>query len=269
MPPDPTTTPPPTRAAPHPLSVALLLADARLPGGGHAHSASLEPALRGGMPPADVPAWMVGRATTVGLVEAGTAVVAARLLADAAPEDPDTAGRLDAVVRAWAARTPSAALREASRLLGRGYLRVARALWPQSVAVRALVAYEAAHEAAHDAARATARAARQAPAQRSGTLPRAVVLGAVAAAAGLPPEDVVRLTVYDDAQTAASALLKLEPLDPLAPARWVLDACAAAEEHVLRAAACATPEDVPASGAPLTEGWAEAHALTTQRLFRA
>jgi len=247
--------------------VALLLADARLPGGGHAHSASLEPALRGGMPPADVPAWMVGRATTVGLVEAGTAVVAARLLADAPPdpaatsEGASTADRLDAVVRAWAARTPSPALREASRLLGRGYLRVARALWPQSVAVRALVAHEAAHDAAH--------AARDARPHRSGTLPRAVVLGAIAAAAGLPPEDVVRLTVYDDAQTAASALLKLEPLDPLAPARWVLDACAAAEEHVLRVAACATPEDVPASGAPLTEGWAEAHALTTQRLFRA
>ncbi|MCZ2264011.1 urease accessory UreF family protein, partial [Isoptericola sp. QY 916] len=99
--------------------------------------------------------------------------------------------------------------------------------------------------------------------------PRAVVLGAICAAAGVPPADVVRLTVYDDAQAAASALLKLEPLDPLAPARWVLDACAAAEEHVLRVAACATPEDIPSSGAPLTEGWAEAHAVTTQRLFRA
>jgi len=236
--------------------VALLLADARLPGGGHAHSASLEPALRAGMPPADVPAWMVGRATTVGLVEAGTAVVATRLLADAAPEDPDTAGRLDAVVRAWAARTPSPALREASRLLGRGYLRVARALWPGSAAVAVAVAHEA-----------TSR--RHGAPRGGGVLPRPVVLGAIAAAAGLPAEDVVRLTVYDDAQTAASALLKLEPLDPLAPARWVLDACAAAEEHVLRVAACATPEDIPASGAPLTEGWAEAHALTTQRLFRA
>ncbi|MFE7405640.1 urease accessory protein UreF [Isoptericola sp. NPDC057559] len=245
----------PERATPHPVTVALLLADARLPGGGHAHSASLEPALRGGLTPADVPAWMVGRATTVSLVEAGTAVVAARLLADAPPPGDGSAGtagtadRLDAVVRAWAARTPSRALRDASRLLGRGYLRVARALWPGSAAVRAAVSYE------------TARG--------TGTVPRAVVLGAIAAAAGLPPEDVVRLTVYDDAQTAASALLKLEPLDPLAPARWVLDACAAAEEHVLRVAACATPESVPASGAPLTEGWAEAHARQTQRLFRA
>ncbi|MFE5310744.1 urease accessory protein UreF [Isoptericola sp. NPDC056605] len=260
--------------SPHPTTVALLLADARLPGGGHAHSASLEPALRGGMPPADVAAWMVGRATTVSLVEAGTAVVTARLLADAEPratavdDDGSAAGavdapdvRVDGVVRAWAARTPSPALRDASRLLGRGYLRVARTLWPDSAAVRLVVR--------HDAASRRRESAGHVVPHGTGALPRAVVLGAICAAAGLPPADVVRLTVYDDAQTAASALLKLEPLDPLAPARWVLDACAAAEEHVLRVAACATPEDIPASGAPLTEGWAEAHALTTQRLFRA
>lgn len=260
-----------TSLPPHPATVALLLADARLPGGGHAHSASLEPALRGGLPPGDVPAWMVGRATTVSLVEAGTAVVAARLLADAGPvagTHDDQAGdasvarvdaRVDALVRAWAARTPSPALRDASRLLGRGYLRLACTLWPDSAAVRVV--------ARHDAA--TRR--REGTGHPHGTsgLPRAVVLGAICAAAGVAPADVVRLTVYDDAQTAASALLKLEPLDPLAPARWVLDACAAAEEHVLRVAACATPEAIPASGAPLTEGWAEAHAVTTQRLFRA
>ncbi|GAB6938077.1 urease accessory protein UreF [Isoptericola variabilis] len=255
-----------TSLSPHPATVALLLADARLPGGGHAHSASLEPALRGGLPPGDVPAWMVGRATTVSLVEAGTAVVAARLLADAGPvTHDDQAGdarvhtRVDALVRAWAARTPSPALRDASRLLGRGYLRVARTLWPHSAAVRVV--------ARHDAA--TRRREGKGHPHGTGGLPRAVVLGAICAAAGVAPADVVRLTVYDDAQTAASALLKLEPLDPLAPARWVLDACAAAEEHVLRVAACTTPEDVPASGAPLTEGWAEAHAVTTQRLFRA
>ncbi|PFG42252.1 urease accessory protein [Isoptericola jiangsuensis] len=230
--------------SPHALSVAMLLADARLPGGGHAHSASLEPALLGGLPERDVPAWMIGRATTVSLVEAGTAVVAAKVLATA---EPAAVPPIGAVVAAWAARTPAPALRDAARLLGRGYLRVARTLWPAAPAVRALVAHEAAH----------------------GPLPRAVVLGGVAAATGLPPADVVRLTVYDDAQTAASAFLKLAPCDPLVPARWVLDACAAAEELVPLVAACTTPEDVPASGAPQTEGWAQAHALTNQRLFRA
>lgn len=227
---------------PHALSVALLLADARLPSGGHAHSASLEPALLGGMPTGDVPAWLVGRATTVSLVEAGTAVVTARLLAGA-----DGGFGLTDVVRAWAARTPAPALRDAARLLGRGYLRLARTLWADAPAVRALVAHDAAH----------------------GPLPRAMVLGAVAAATGLLAADTVRLTVYDDAQTAASALLKLEPLDPVTPAGWVLEACAAAEQHVLRVAACTTPEDIPASGSPQTEGWAQAHALLSQRLFRA
>ena len=176
------------------------------------------------------------------LVEAGTAVVTARLLAGA-----DGGFGLADVVRAWAARTPAPALRDAARLLGRGYLRLARTLWADARAVRALVAHDAAH----------------------GPLPRAVVLGAVAAATGLPAADTVRLTVYDDAQTAASALLKLEPLDPVTPAGWVLEACAAAEQHVLRVAACTTPEDIPASGSPQTEGWAQAHALLSQRLFRA
>lgn len=228
--------------SPHALSVALLLADARLPSGGHTHSASLEPALLGGMPIGEVPAWIAGRATTVSLVEAGTAVVTARLLAGA-----DGGFGLADVVRAWAARTPAPALRDAARLLGRGYLRLARTLWADAPAVQALVAHDAGH----------------------GPLPRAVVLGAVAAATGLPAADTVRLTVYDDAQTAASALLKLEPLDPVTPARWVLEACAAAEQHVLRVAACTTPEDIPASGSPQTEGWAQAHALLSQRLFRA
>ncbi|GAA1857293.1 urease accessory protein UreF [Myceligenerans crystallogenes] len=225
----------------HALSVAMLLADGRLPGGGHAHSASLEPALLGGMPVTAVPAWLAGRATTASLVEAGTAVVTARSLGGF------PARSLTDVVGAWAARTPAPALREAARLLGRGYLRLACSLWPEAPAVRALAAHAAAH----------------------GPLPRAVVLGAVAAATGLPAADTVRLTVYDDAQTAASALLKLEPLDPVTPARWVLDACAAAEPHVLRVAACTTPEDIPASGSPQTEGWAQAHALESQRLFRA
>lgn len=236
-----------TQQAPDRATVALLLADARLPSGGHAHSASLEPALLGGLPAADVPAWMVGRATTVSLVEAGTAVVSAHVLRGI--EDTGRAGtdRLIAVERAWAARTPSAALRDAARLLGRGYLRVARTLW-----------------GGHPAMPATADLATV-----LGGVPRPVVLGAVAAASGLTAADIVRLTVYDDAQTAASALLKLEPLDPLVTARWVLDACAAAEPHVPRVAACTTPQAIPASGAPQTEGWAEAHALLTQRLFRA
>ena len=60
-------------------TVAMLLADARLPSGGHAHSAGLEPALLGGLAAADVPAALTARARTTSLVEAGTAVVARHL----------------------------------------------------------------------------------------------------------------------------------------------------------------------------------------------
>ena len=54
----------------------MLLADARLPTGAHTQSAGLEPALRGGMPPAQVPQYIRARLRTVTTVEAGAAVLA-------------------------------------------------------------------------------------------------------------------------------------------------------------------------------------------------
>ena len=223
-------------SAPGSVTVAMLLADARLPSGGHAHSAGMEPAILGGLPVAEVPAFLIGRARTTSLVEAGSAVVARRYALD---------GRgLAPVVRAWAARTPSPAMRDASRVLGRGYLRLAARTWPASAALRTL------------------SAAPEAP-------PRALVLGAIAAAAGMSAEDLVRLTVYDEAHSAAAALLKLEPRDPADGIRWVLDACASVEHLVPLLAELTTPDAIPAAGAPQAEGWAEAHALMNQRLFRA
>ena len=223
-------------SVPGSVTVAMLLADARLPSGGHAHSAGMEPAILGGLPVAEVPAFLIGRARTTSLVEAGSAVVARRYALD---------GRaLAPVARAWAARTPSPAMRDASRVLGRGYLRLAARTWPASPTLRAL-------SGAAD------------------TPPRALVLGAIAAAAGMNAEDLVRLTVYDEAHSAAAALLKLEPRDPADGIRWVLDACASVEHLVPLLAELTTPDAIPASGAPQAEGWAEAHALLNQRLFRA
>jgi urease accessory protein len=227
-----------TSTRPASLTVAMLLADGRLPSGGHAHSAGLEPALLAGMPAADVPAYLVGRARTTSLVEAGTAVVTRHRLREA----PSSAA-LDDVVAHWAARTPSAAQREASRLLGRGVLRLAGRLWPDAQAVQACSALAAP--------------------------PRPVVIGAIAAVTDMDPEDLVRVFVYEDAQTAAAALLKLAPADPAVPVGWVLAACAAVEELVDEIAALTDPAGIPAGSAPHSEGWAEAHALTNRRLFRA
>ena len=238
-------------------TIAMMLADARLPVGGHVHSAGLEPALVGGMSPSQVPAYMIGRARTVTLVEAGTAVVA-RHVSRQDDGEGDVLRTLSAqqlafalarVDGAWAARTPSRAVRDVSRSLARGYMRLAGALW-----------------AAHPAVVACGLAHTQQP---SRTLSRPVVLGVIAAAAGLDAESLVRLVVYDDAQTIAAAMLKLEPLDPATPPGWVLAACATAEEFVTDLAALTSADAIPALGAPESEGWAEAHSRTTQRLFRA
>jgi urease accessory protein len=248
----------PVRAAPlSSATIAMMLADARLPVGGHVHSAGLEPALAGGMPPHQVPAYMLGRARTVTLVEAGTAVVARHVALQADGRGTDSpsrsaahlAGELARIDRAWAARTPSRAVRDVSRSLARGYQRLAGTLWATHPAVVAIVQTR--------------------PGAAGPTLSRPVLLGVIAAAAGLDAESLVRLVVYDDAQTIAAAMLKLDPLDPAVPPGWVLAACAAAEEFVADLATLISADAIPAWGAPESEGWAEAHSRTTQRLFRA
>lgn len=213
-----------------------MLADARLPSGGHTQSAGLEPALRAGLPPLQIPQYLQARIGSVVAVDAGTAVVARRVALDRGG-----GAEMDAVVSAWAARTPSAALRASSRYLGRGYLRLLRRLWPDDPVVGCM----------------------------DGVPPRPVVLGAVAAAAGLSSAQLVRLVGYDDAQTTASAALKLAPLDPLDAAAWVLDAHRAIEALVPRLEGLRDPDDIPAPGAPLVEQWAEAHVRAARRLFSA
>lgn len=220
--------------APASLTVALLLADSRLPAGAHVSSNALEAALRDGLAPADVAGYVAARIRTVVLVEAGTAVVARAL----GPSSPG----LDRLRAEWAARTPSRAQREVAGALGDGLRRAADVLWPGAVPV---------------------------PDQRDGPWPRPIVLGLVAAAAGLGAEDLVRLVAYDDAQTIASALLKLEPGDPRAAAALVLEACALLEPCVAELAALTDPTHIPCAGAPLTEGWSEAQSALPRRLFRA
>jgi urease accessory protein len=203
------------------------------------------------MPPAQVPAYMLGRARTVTLVEAGTAVVARHVVLQSEGvlgTLPQLAHDLGVVDRAWAARTPSRAVREVSRSLARGYQRLARTLWAGHPAVIASGLLNT---------------------PTSPALSRPVLLGIIAAAAGLDADSLVRLVIYDDAQTIAAAMLKLEPLDPAIPPGWVLAACAAAEQFVTDLAALTSADAIPAWGAPESEGWAEAHSRTTQRLFRA
>lgn len=213
-----------------PLLLALL-GDARLPSGGHTQSAGLEPALRAGTTSAQVPTYLRARLHTVTRVEAGTAVVARAVAV--------RGGDLADVEAAWAARTPSQALRANGRRLGRGYLRVLQTLWPGPADARAR------------------------------TWSRPVVLGLLAHRAGMDPVGLARLVGYDDVQTVTAALLKLEPQDPLLITAWVnellpdIDALAADVAHLHH------PEQIPAHSAPLIERWAETHDTTAERLFSA
>jgi urease accessory protein len=213
--------------------VLMLLADARLPTAGHTQSAGLEQAVAHGLRSAEVPDYLDLRLRTVTRVEVATAVVALHHLRQGLP--------LVDVETAWAARTPSAAMRATSRSMGRALLRVVRRLWPDDPSVRALVP----------------------------GVSRVVVLAAVADACGLAPIALARLVGYDDVQTVASAALKLLPLDPADVSAWVLDALSAVDQLAVDVAPLTVPGSIPASGAPQIEAWAEAHARTTRRLFSA
>ncbi|GAA4098052.1 urease accessory protein UreF [Nocardioides kongjuensis] len=217
----------------HPELVLLLLADARLPVGGHTQSGTLEGALAHGLSAADVPGYLRTRLLSSTRVEAGTAVVARATV--------ERHGSLDQVERAWAARTVSPALREASRVQGHALLRLVRRTWP-------------------DLAR---------PLDDLPRPSRSTVLGALCAGLGLGAASVARLVAYDDVQTVCAAALKLMPLDPVTVAGWAAESLTGIADLEAAVSWAELPTDIPACSAPQIEAWAQAHAASTRRLFRA
>lgn len=226
------------------LSTLLLLTDGRFPAGGHAHSGGLEAAARAGVQDlASLEAFLRGRAATAGAVAAAAAAVACAALSDPAASE-DAGAVLDRLDQEVEARLPSPALRAASRRLGRQLLRAGRTVWPD--------------------ARLDALAA---------AMPRgphqSVVLGAVAAAAGLSPAEAAAAAVYDAVAGPAMAAVRLLGLDPFAVHAVLarlgpeLDAVAAgAAAHAFR-----PPADLPAWSAPLLDLLAEQHMRWEVRLF--
>ncbi|GGQ12882.1 urease accessory protein UreF [Streptomyces pseudogriseolus] len=216
----------------------LVLADGRFPAGGHAHSGGAEAAVHAGRITGaeTLEDFCRGRLHTTGLVSAALAASAALGVDPAA---------LDAAADA---RTPSPALRAAARRLGRQLLRAARATWP-GAELDAL-------------ARRFPKGAHQ-----------PVVLGVVARAAGLGPEDAAHCALYESVggpATATVRLLSLDPFDATAVLARLAPEADRVAETAVRAAHRATTEGVdalPARSAPLLELYAEAHAARTGRLF--
>jgi urease accessory protein len=222
------------------IEALLLLADARFPGGGHAHSSGLEAAVDDGRV-VDIDSlalFLDGRLRTVALSDAAlAAAVVAR-----SPEPPWS--ELEAEARA---RTASPAARVASLTLGRQLLRAAAGVWPKSSELGSL----------------RANSARTLPS----SLSFPVALGAVAVVAGLDAHAAALLAVHHAVTGPAAAGVRLLGLDPVgvqaAVAALPLDAVAAA------AAGCADGPlaDLPGAGLLLADLGAERHARKEARLF--
>jgi len=217
------------------LATLLVLADGRLPAGGHAHSGGLEAAVTAGRVRDldSLAGFLAGRLATGGRVTAAFAAAATRA---AAGGDTDLV-RLDALDDGLDARTPSPALRRASRAQGRALLRAGRAIWPG----------EAGRRDRH----------------------HPVALGVVAAAAGLAPAAAALTAAYGAVTGPASAAVRLLGLDPYA-VHALLARLAPETDRIAAETATladAPVDDLPAGSAPLLEVDAEHHATWEVRLF--
>ncbi len=157
----------------------LLLADGRLPAGGHVHSGGIEQAVHESVVDdlASLTAWLHAWVPTVGEVDATLAAAAAQ-------------GALpwETLLAEHDARVPVPSRREAARARGRAWLRVADAAFgPLALPV-----------AAH----------------RSGW-PLPIVTGAVLVAIGRSPNDAAVLILHGGASECATAAIRLLGLDPV------------------------------------------------------
>ncbi len=221
------------------LATLLLLADGRLPSGGHAHSGGLEAQVAAGRvrDVAGLGGFLLGRLATGGLVAAAFAA--------AACHRPDEWATLDAALDA---RTPSPAARKASRTQGRALMRAGRAMWPMPLAP---ISWKSGRGAA----------------PRDPHQP--IALGLLAAAAGLTPAEAAVAAAHGTVTGPASAAVRLLGLDPYAVHGLLARLTAECDRIAADAAARARDpvDELPAAGAPLLDIGAELHATWEVRLF--
>jgi len=244
------------------MTAALLtLADSRLPAGGHTHSGGVEQAIAAGIvtDPSSLSSFLRRRLATSGAVAAGLAAAACAAVGpdDGGPEGPhrrDSRGSVqegdgtrphcrregDSVIACLElldaeadARTPSPALRMASRQQGRGLVRVGRRAWPSDV-------WDALPPLPH----------------------HAIALGVAAAAGGLTSRDAAQAAAYLSVSGAATAAQRLLAMDPLTVA-----AVTARLATDIDAVAASTTEALPAASDPLLDLLAEVHAARKDRFF--
>lgn len=222
--------------------LTLLLGDARLPAGGHAHSGGAEQAVDEGVVADErsLADFLEGRLATAVTVEAHAAARACQAVAGGAREG--LGERLDDLDGALDARLLSPAARHASRRQGEQYLRVARRVVPSP----GLEALAAGRPDPHLCA----------------------ALGAAAGGAGLEPEEAAGIVAYHGLAGPASAALRLLGLDPLAVAAllgFLAGPCAELAARAGEEARAGAP--LPAPGAPMLDRLMELHHRRKERLF--
>jgi urease accessory protein len=209
------------------FAAGVLLADARFPAGGYAHSGGLEPAYNAGAVTdlASLELFLRGRLRTSGVTAAGLAGAACEPRADWAALDAEADARM-----------PSPAQRDASRRQGRTLLRAARAAWPQAGYLSELGTGQLSRGPHH-----------------------AIVLGAAAAAAGCPPGQAACIAAYQSVSGPATAAVRLLGLDPIAVNAIVARIAGEIDQIPW--------EGIPFPSAPNLDLLAEVHTTAEVRLF--
>ena len=239
-------------------ALLLLLLDSRAPAGAHHHSGGMEAAVGTGLVTGlpDLESFCRAKLRTSARVSAAFAAAACRLQSD----DPERAvvrppGRLRAgewALLEWAqldaeyeARTPSEAMRAASRQLGGGLLRLLRSLLPDA-----------------DLVTPWERCAAPAP-------HHPLVLGAGIALAGGAPELAARAAALSACASPASAAVRLLGLDPFAVQAMLARLAPGIDDCARRAATYARqpPSSLPCDGAPALDLLADFHLTAEVRLF--
>ena len=267
-----------------PEVVALMLADGRLPTGGHTQSAGLEPAVRAGLGAdgkqlADVAAYARDRLRTVTRVEAAVAVLARHVtLADPTPSCRFRRENVAVADQNRRLSDDSAEGEVGASGARAGGVRGAAAGSGLAVVERAWAARtpsEVLRGVSRRQGRAYLRlAARVWPGvllhlRADSEVARPVVVGVIGGVTGVSAEQVARLVAYDDVQTVVAASLKLLPVDPADAASWLAGLHDDIERLVTDVAPLTEVDKLPADGAPLIDVFAQNHANERMRLFHA